>query len=55
MYLIIYYITIEVMTSLKQYNNKGEQVDWYDASSAEVPKHNQKDQESGYYWNEFIQ
>jgi len=24
MYLIIYYITIEVMTSLKQYNNKGE-------------------------------
>ena len=42
------------MTSLKQYNNKGEKVDWYDASSGEVPKHNQKDKVSGYYWNEFV-
>ena len=42
------------MNSLKHYNNKGVKIDWYDASSGEVPKHNQKNKESGYYWNEFV-
>lgn len=42
------------MLRLKQFNNKGEKVDWYDKESGLAVKHNQKDKETGYYWNEFV-
>ena len=41
------------MLRLKQLNNKGDVIDWYDMESGIKVKHNQKNKETGYYWNEF--
>ena len=43
------------MRRIKNINNKGEVVNWYDVNSGEKAKHNEKDIVSGLYWNEYTE